>query len=257
MTQRLRPGVSAALWGACLLSGAAALLFGAQWIRQAGLGLVGAVASSVVLAALLAGAALGRLYGWGLLGGALGALALEALLVPRLGLARTALVAAALTLATAAAALALDRRHGVSAPFEPAVDEPPQRRAVASRWRVASLLTAAFLAGGILLGLERVWARFLGLFVFGTSLALALMLASVLAGVGFGALVAAAWLRQRPEATRALPLLALLAGVATIASYAAFEPTRAPSGGEMRTHALAVAGPDAAHVARVGRAAGR
>ena len=234
MTQRPRPGVSAALWGASLLSGAAALLFGAQWIREAGLGLVGAAASSVVLAAFVAGAALGRLHGWGLLGGALGALALETLLVPRLGLARTAFVAAALTLTAAVAALAIDRRLGVSAPpVEPAADEPPPRRAAVSRWRALRLLTAAFVAGGILLGLERVWAGFLGLFVFGTSLALALMLASVLAGVGVGALVAAAWLRQRPDATRVLPLLALLAGVATIASYAAFEPARAPSGGEV------------------------
>jgi spermidine synthase len=170
------------------------------------------------------GVALGRLYGWNTIGGVLGALASETLLVPRVGLAATAACAAALQLAAAALALLLDRRYRVVV--------APDARIVAdggepgvSRRRIR-LLAAALLGGALLLGLEVVWFRFLQLFVFGTQRALALMLAVVLAGIGLGSLLAAAWLRRRPEATRALPLAALLGVVATISTYSGFDPAR-------------------------------
>ena len=125
---------------------------------------------------------------------------------------------------------------------------------MAARSRLARLLVAAFLAGGILLGLEVVWFRFLALFVFGTELAFALMLATVLAGIALGGLVAAAWLRRRAEAARALAILALLAGVVTVTTYAGFEPAHAACGGRGGPDALALAGADAADVARLRRA---
>ena len=178
------------------------------------------------------GIALGRLYGWNTLGGVAGAIASETLLVPRLGLTRTAFVAAALNLAAVVVALALDRSLGAAAAVPVAPAEAVPSAATASRSRLARLLASAFLAGGILLALEVVWFRFLELFVFGTQLAFALMLATVLAGIALGGLVAAAWLRQRAEAARALVVLALLAGVATVTSYAGFEPAHAPWAGE-------------------------
>ncbi len=200
------------------------------------------------------GMALGRLYGWNTLGGVAGAIASETLLVPQLGLTRTAFVAAALNLAAVVVALALDRGLGAAAAVPVAPAEAAPHAAGASRSRLARLLAAAFLAGGILLALEVVWFRFLQLFVFGTELAFSLMLATVLAGIALGGLVAAAWLRQRAEATRALAVLALLAGVATVTSYAGFEPAHAALGRRGGTDALARAGADAADVARLRRA---
>ena len=172
------------------------------------------------------GVALGRLYGWNTLGGVLGALASETLLVPVLGLARSGGAAAALQLAGALVAFALDARYGVALRAE-----PEARPAAASRSRRGRLLAAAFLAGGALLALEVVWFRFLQLFVFGTQLAFALMLATILAGIALGGLAAAGWLRRRPGATLALPFVALLGGIATVTSYGGFEPSAPAAAG--------------------------
>lgn len=168
------------------------------------------------------GVALGRLYGWNTLGGVAGAVAGEAWLVPRLGLAGTAVVAALLNLAAAAVALRVDRPV-------PARSSPLAPGAGWRTPRAARLLVAAFLGGGILLALEVVWFRLLQMFVFGTQLAFALMLAAVLAGIGAGGLLAAAWLRRRPGAAAALPAVALAAGIVTIVAYAALEPWRVPA----------------------------
>jgi predicted membrane-bound spermidine synthase len=186
------------------------------------------------------GVALGRLYGWNTLGGVLGALASETLLVPRVGVAATAGVAVALQLAAALTAMALDRRHAVAL----ATDRHSWRREAepaGSAPRRLGLLGAAFLAGALLLGLEVVWFRFLQLFIFGTQLAFALMLAVVLAGIASGGILAAAWLARRAEATLALPFVALLGGIATISTYAAFDPAGQAHGGAAWTLWLAAA----------------
>lgn len=172
------------------------------------------------------GVALGRLYGWNTLGGVAGAVAGETLLVVRLGLGGTAVVAAMLNLLAAAVALALDRASsGEAVAPPPAGSATPARRS-----RLLRLLAAAFLAGGILLALEVVWFRVLQLFVFGTQLTFALMLATVLAGIGAGGLAAAAWLKRRPGATSAVAGVALAGGVVTILTYSALEPSRIPAG---------------------------
>ena len=177
------------------------------------------------------GVALGRLYGWNTLGGVAGAVAGETVLVPRLGLVGTAVVAASLNLVAAAVALRLDRRSS----SDPAASAPSEGGTPGRAPRVARLLAAAFLGGAILLGLEVVWFRFLQLFVFGTQLAFALMLAAVLAGIGVGGLLAAAWLKRRPGAASALAGVALAGGVVTTLTYAALDPSRIPAvlaGGE-------------------------
>jgi predicted membrane-bound spermidine synthase len=217
-----------------------ALLNGVRGLAAFGLMLLPATAMGTTLPLLTRaltrhdprfGVALGRLYGWNTLGGVAGALAGEAVLVPRLGLVGTGLVAASLNLVAAAIALRLDR-----ASPGPSVSPPPSGRgASASAPRVARLLAAAFVGGGILLGLEVVWFRFLQLFVFGTQMAFALMLAVVLAGIGVGGLVAAAWLKRRPAAASALAVVPLAGGLAAILTYAAHDPSRIPAalaGGE-------------------------
>ena len=169
------------------------------------------------------GVALGRLYGWNTLGGVLGALASETALVPVLGLARSAAVAGGLQLAGALIALGLDQRFRAAATVAATLDDIG-RAGDRGRSRWSRLLVAGFLGGAALLALEVIWFRFLQLFVFGTQLAFALMLATVLAGIALGGLLAAAWLRRRPQATAALPLAALLGGVTTMIAYVAFEP---------------------------------
>jgi spermidine synthase len=173
------------------------------------------------------GVALGRLYGWNTLGGVAGAVAGETLLVARLGLFGTAVVAASLSLLAAGGCLYLDRLFPTASAAVPALS-PGRRPAHAPR--LARLLAAACLGGAILLGLEVVWHRFLQLFVFGTQLAFALMLATVLAGIGLGGLLAAAWLGRRPGAWSSAAAVALAGGIVTVLTYSALDPSRVPAG---------------------------
>ncbi len=167
------------------------------------------------------GRVLGRLYGWNTLGALAGALGGELWLIEWLGLRATALAAGMLNLAVAAVAAALARRLETSAPTAlpetPTAHPPLSARA----WR---LLAAAFLAGATLLALEVVWFRFLQLFVYGTNLIFATMLAVVLLGIGAGAVIAARWLGRDPQAHRAAPLIALAAGGAVEICYTLFDP---------------------------------
>ncbi|MBI3932651.1 MAG: spermidine synthase [Acidobacteria bacterium] len=160
------------------------------------------------------GRVLGWLYGWNTLGAVAGSLAGDAVLVAGLGVRGAGLTAASLNLAAALAALALSGRRADTSP-------PPEPAAAAVDFRACRLLAATFLAGATLLALEVVWFRFLLLFVFGTSVAFATMLAVVLLGISAGSLIASAWLRARPGAPSAAPVLGSLAGLACIATYAA------------------------------------
>jgi predicted membrane-bound spermidine synthase len=165
------------------------------------------------------GRSLGWVYGMNTLGGVAGVLLGEMVLVVRLGVPGTALVAAGLNAAAALGAWRWSRRLPAEDPPLPPV-----------RWTRAprTLLAAAALSGALLLALEVVWFRFLQLFVYGTSLAFALMLAVVLIGIAAGGLLAAAWLEARANAEVWLPALALLAGGTTLVGYAAFDPVPWP-----------------------------
>jgi predicted membrane-bound spermidine synthase len=162
------------------------------------------------------GRVLGRLYGWNTLGAVAGALAGEAFLVGWLGIRGSALFAGAVNLTAALLAFALARS------FE---DEGRATRARAAPLsaRALGLLAAALLCGGILLALEVVWFRFLLLFSHGSSLAFAVMLAVVLAGIGLGGLLVTVWLSRVRDGHRQLPALCFASGVITVASYAFFE----------------------------------
>jgi len=169
------------------------------------------------------GQALGRLYGLNTLGACLGALVGETLLIAPLGLAGTGCFAAGLNLLAAGGALlvASHFREGPARPSESAVRHfsPVSRRA-------QRLLWAGFLAGAAFLGLEVVWMRFLQLFVRSTSLAFAVMLAVILAGIGLGGLLAGWWLSREADGRRLAAPLALGTGLVTLAAYAAFGVTR-------------------------------
>ncbi len=167
------------------------------------------------------GRVLGRVYGWNTLGAVAGSLLGEALLIERIGLRGSGLAAAGINFAAACGCLALAR--GASA--LPAPGRGGGREAAPARLSGEStrLLLAAFGAGAVFLALEVVWFRFLSLFVYGTSLVFAVMLAVVLVGISLGGLAGGRWLSDSPRARRLLPSLALLAGCGVLASYAAFE----------------------------------
>jgi predicted membrane-bound spermidine synthase len=166
------------------------------------------------------GKILGRLYGWNTLGAVAGALAGEVALFGWLGLRGTGYVAAGLNLFAAVASLALARTLGVAAGVQ--VEQRSARVRLSARsWR---LLLGSLLAGGILLAFEVVWFRFLQLSVVGTTLSFAVMLATVLAGIGLGGIVASWWLRVHPGAHRFLVAVCLAAGIVAVLVYMGFSP---------------------------------
>jgi hypothetical protein len=230
IAERLAPLLAA--W-----AGAEAVLHGARMLVAFGLMLLPATAMGTTLPLLARalvrhdarfGVALGRLYGWNTLGGVAGAVMGEGVLISQLGLSWAAVVAAGLNLAAAAVALGLDVGWGPSTSQQ--APTPPSTPPGVRRLRRPRLLAAAFLGGAILLGLEIVWFRFLQLFVFGTQTVFALMLATVLAGIGLGGLLAAVCLRRWPGADHFVGLIALSGGIATIVTYAGFDPAVLPGG---------------------------
>ena len=166
------------------------------------------------------GGTLGWLYGWNTAGAVAGSLLGEFLLLERLGVPGTGLCAAAANLAAAALALGLWRRSRPAA----AEPDPP----APSRLPPAGLLVAAALCGGIVLGLEVAWFRFLQLFVVSDSFAFAVMLAVVLGGIALGGLLAGRWLTRQASAPAFLPALALVGAALTVASWASFEAALRP-----------------------------
>jgi predicted membrane-bound spermidine synthase len=175
------------------------------------------------------GSVLGRLYGVNTLGAMVGAVAGEAFLLEWLGIRGTAIFVAGLGLTAALGALLLARG------FPAAAREPDAHRLPLSQsaWRC---LIAAFLSGGILLGFEVVWFRFLHLFAHGGGLAFSLMLAAILMGIGLGGYAGGAWVRRNPNAFRHGASLAFLSGCVSVAAYWNFESVIAPYGLEYVHH---------------------
>jgi predicted membrane-bound spermidine synthase len=171
------------------------------------------------------GRVLGRLYGWNTLGGVAGALAGEWWLIPGLGLFGAGLAAATLHATAGAAALFLARHEGELSPTPPGGPTQGEGRARPRLdWQARRLLLAAALAGGLLLALEVIWFRFLQLYVQGTALAFAAMLATILLGIGLGG-VAAGRLSAGGASAVWPAAVACWAGTATGYLYAVFDPT--------------------------------
>ena len=169
------------------------------------------------------GRVLGRLYGWNTLGAVMGAVVVETHLIEILGIRGSALAAGSLNIAAAlGAAVLYTRFRGVAAATGEVAARSPQW--IGGR----SWLGAAFLSGFALLALEIVWFRFLLLFVAGTTLSFAVMLAVVLAGISLGGLFAAFWLRVDEEGYRYAVAVAAGAGLLCAATYALFPAIIAP-----------------------------
>lgn len=183
---------------------------------------------------------LGRLYGLNTLGAVAGILAGELWLIARIGILRTALVAAAFNLAAAALAWSASRR--VPEGNDTAAGPPEVAAKAGPGWKAESFvpLLSVGLAGFLLLALEVVWFRFLSLFVRISSLSFAVMLAVVLTGIALGGLAAAALPRRWPGLVRSAGLLAFLAGVLAAAGYALFPRYHRPPAGEEISTAFAL-----------------
>ncbi len=177
------------------------------------------------------GRAIGLLYGSNTLGAVTGAVLGEAYLIGAFGVHGTGVAAGLAVCIAAAIALLVARVDGDTAVFIPQRIFP-LRLDVSYRppWR---LLLVSFGTGCIFLCLEVIWFRFLRLYVASSSTAFAVMLAVVLAGIGLGGIVAGAIHRRSAPLNQLLPILLLLAAIATLLSYLLF-PGGASSNGDRR-----------------------
>src|SRR5213592_2535695 len=163
------------------------------------------------------GRVIGFLYGSNTLGAVVGALLGEAYLIGAFGLRGTGLVAGLASCVAAAIALVLAKSSGDTSLHS----EFPLRLDASYRapWR---LLLVSFGTGCILLCLEVVWFRFLRLYIASSPTTFAIMLAVVLAGIGFGGIVAGVIHRGSGRLNDLLPVLLLLAAIAALLSYLLF-----------------------------------
>jgi spermidine synthase len=168
------------------------------------------------------GVALGRLYGWNTLGAVTGVLLAELLFIRTLGLYQTGVIAALLSIGAALLALLYACLLG----FLHRRDRPAEFPVVAASAvrPELRLLLAAALAGALLLALEVIWFRFTLLYMRGTSLVFAVMLALVLGGIGAGGLLGGGWLRREPKAAHKAAAVAVAAGGTTLVGYALLHP---------------------------------
>ena len=154
--------------------------------------------------------ALSTLYAINTLGAALGAGLAGFVLFERLGIARTAAAAIALTAGCGAAALALDRRVS------------PLRigaRAAAGAARGARIAMAcAALGGAAALGYEVLWTRLLAVPLRSYAYSFSLMLALFLAGIVLGAAALAAISARIRDPLAALGIVQIAGGLAVAAS---------------------------------------
>lgn len=165
------------------------------------------------------GSVLGRLYGWNTLGAVVGALAGDLVLIEAFGVRGTGVAAAIIGLSAAGLAFVLSRRFegAERSNADAAPDSAAPREALSgTAWW---LLGAAAIAGFTLLGLEVVWFRFLLHFMFGSSQTFAILLATVLAGIGLGGLVGGLLAASEDRARQLLPGAAMLTGVICLTLY--------------------------------------
>jgi spermidine synthase len=176
------------------------------------------------------GRAIGFLYGSNTLGAVAGAVLGEGYLIAAFGLRGTSLAAALASCVAAAVALFV-AKFGAETSTGLLQRTFPLRVDVKYRppWR---LLLVSFGTGCILLALEVIWFRFLRLYVASSPTAFAIMLAVVLAGIGFGGVAAGAIHRRSAQLNQFLPVPLLLAAIAVLLSYLFFpgEAIRTPAG---------------------------
>lgn len=184
----------------------------------------------LVLQSSLAGSAavgsrIGVLYGINTAGAITGALVAGFVLIGALGLTRTLQLAAVVNVIVGAGALMVSRRAAArpSGARTPAA-EPPRP--------VPRLIPLVFFVSGFTsLALEVIWFRTLVLYFPATTYAFTAMLATVLAGIALGSLMAAAFLRRREPALWLFGALHGGIGLAALGGVVLLASTYRGSGG--------------------------
>ena len=165
------------------------------------------------------GGALALLYGVNTLGATVGTLSIELALLDVLGVHGCALAAAGMSALAALLALLRARRTPAASRSTRAFTEVEE---YAGSARSFGRLLAAALAGMAMLGLEVVWLRLLLLFLSDTPTAFAVILATVLASIAGGSLLASLWLARDANASRHADLVALAGGASVTLALLAF-----------------------------------
>jgi spermidine synthase len=168
------------------------------------------------------GERVGVLYGTNTIGAIVGTVTAGLYLIPGRGIHRTFLVAGGLNVLVGAMAMALSTAWPRRAGRDEAAEPPPgvtidTRTPGRSRLRVLLVVFAASCA--VALGLEVVWFRVLTLFFRPTVYGFAVMLATVLAGIGIGSYLVAPLLDRRAPWLFVLAGLELTIGVTTVLSF--------------------------------------
>lgn len=165
------------------------------------------------------GRVLGILYGWNTMGAVFGVLTCEIFLLDWLGITGSGLVAACLNLSAAMTALWISRKKfGNSVSIE---SKDPFGIPDISLTMVR-FLTASFFAGFTLLALEVIWFRFMMLFFNAYTLNFAIMLATILAGIGLGSLLVSKWFQLQSNAQKYLTPILLINGILIVLLYRYF-----------------------------------
>lgn len=153
------------------------------------------------------------LYAANTLGAAAGTLLASYGAIPKLGLDGTLFGCAALNLVVAAAALVVARLLPPRGSTEPTADDEAEGAGDHLAPRAVYLL--AFAQGALTFSLEVVWSHLIGTVIGVTSYAFALMLSSILLGIGAGSLLLPRVAKGRPPALMfAWSMLLLAFGVA-------------------------------------------
>lgn len=161
------------------------------------------------------GRVLGTLYGINTLGAVIGSCVMELWLIHVLGVQQSAFAAASCNVFAGVLALIASQTYKL----------PPSARvlqttaATSGEGGALPWLFGAFVSGFAVLALEVIWLRFLTLFLSDTDLAFTWVLASVLAGIALGGVIAAIWSSFQPRFANLAYCVAYLAAATTVLSY--------------------------------------
>jgi len=162
------------------------------------------------------GSSVSLLYAVNTIGAVSGTLLTGLVLIPAIGIQRAFLLAAVTNVLVGFGALWLARRASA-----PASAPPPCGAVTAVSPLPRALAVVVMLSGFASLGLEIVWFRLMLQFVTATSEAFTAMLATVLAGIAAGGLIAARMLRRGGDRMGSLAVVLALTGVAAIGGLTA------------------------------------
>lgn len=166
------------------------------------------------------GATIGVLYALNTAGAMVGTIATGFYLIPAIGIQQAFIVAALTNVIVGSGAYWMGR-HQVPAPRPAAEPVEAATTTDESTALFPALYWVVAISGFASLGLEVLWFRLMLQFVTATSEAFTAMLATVLAGIAMGGLLASRMLRRRISLAFWLAFIQALTGLATVASMGA------------------------------------